>query len=111
MIKFIWFFYIFLTVLFESIGFYFINKAEWFDNIKYLIIWLVFFNLTTISFAMALKTIDLTMWNILWVSCSLIMSSLIWYFAFWEKYNLIQYGLIFLMISCVVWLNMTWIKK
>lgn len=107
----VWYIYIALTVSLEAIGFYFLNKANWFENLKFLFLWLIFFNATTVCFAMALKTIDLTIWNVLWASCSLIMSSAIWYFIFSEKYNLVQYWLILLILICIVLLNISGIKK
>ncbi len=103
--------YVMLTILFEAVWFYFLEKADWFKNIKYLLVGLLFFNLTTISFAMALKTVDLTVWNVLWVSFSLIFSSLIWYFFFWEKYSLLQYCLIVVILLCIIGLIFTWVKK
>lgn len=107
----IWYIYVMLTIIFESIGFYFLNNANWVENKKNLIIWLLFFNLTTLSFSMALKTIDLTLANVLWASCSLIVAALIWYFAFWEHYTWLQYFIIFIIILCIIWLNLSWIRK
>jgi multidrug transporter EmrE-like cation transporter len=72
------------TIFFESIGVALLNKSDGFNNWKYLLAGLVFFNTGMISFAMALKDIDMTIANTTWAGTSILVVAILGYIIFDE---------------------------
>lgn len=105
--------YLFLlgTIILESIGVALLNKSDGFGNWKYLIAGLLFFNAGMISFAMALKGLDMTIANTTWAGASILIVAIIGYVIFEERYHFTQYLYIVFVVIGLVGLNATGISK
>jgi multidrug transporter EmrE-like cation transporter len=105
--------YLFLvsTIVFESIGVALLNKSDGFGNGRYLLAGLLFFNIGMITFAMALKNIDLTIANTTWAGASILIVAIIGYVIFNERYQFTQYLYICLVIIGLVGLNASGVSK
>ena len=99
------------TIFFESIGVALLNKSDGFNNWKYLLAGLLFFNTGMISFAMALKDIDMTIANTTWAGTSILVVAILGYMIFDERYHLSQYLYICFVIIGLVGLNFSGINK
>lgn len=99
------------TILFETIGVTLLNKAGGLTHLKFLILGLLSFNLGMVLFAMCLKSMDMTIANTTWAGLSILLVAIVGYFHFDEKYTLVQYAFISLVLVGLVGLNMTGISK
>ncbi|NOU23411.1 MAG: hypothetical protein HOO93_16810 [Methyloglobulus sp.] len=105
--------YLFLlgTIVFESIGVALLNKSDGFNNWKYLVVGLVFINTGMVSFAMALKGMDMTIANTTWAGASILVVAMIGYLVFDERYQVMQYLYICFVIIGLVGLNASGLSK
>ncbi len=103
--------YLLGTIFFESIGVALLNKSDGFNNWKYLLAGLIMFNIGMLSFAMALKTIDMTIANTTWAGFSILVVAILGYLIFDERYHFSQYLYICFVIIGLVGLNFTGIGK
>lgn len=105
--------YLFLlgTIVFESIGVALLNKSDGFNNWKYLVVGLVFINTGMVSFAMALKGMDMTIANTTWAGASILVVAMIGYLVFDERYQVMRYLYICFVIIGLVGLNASGLSK
>lgn len=105
--------YLFLlgTIVFESIGVALLNKSDGFNDWKYLVVGLVFINTGMVSFAMALKGMDMTIANTTWAGASILVVAMIGYLVFDERYQVMQYLYICFVIIGLVGLNASGLSK
>ena len=103
--------YLLGTIVFESIGVTFLNKANGFVDGKFLFAGLLFFNIGMLSFAMALKNMDVTIANTTWAGASILIVAVIGYFIFNERYQVVQYLYIAFVLIGLIGLNATGISK
>lgn len=105
--------YIFLigAVVLDSLGIALLNKADGISNLKFLLSGLLFLNLGLVSFSISLKTLDLTLANTTWAGLNILLVAIIGYFYFDEKYTLIQYLLIGLVICGLTALNLSGVSR
>jgi small multidrug resistance pump len=105
--------YLFLlgTIFFESIGVALLNKSDGFSNWKYLMAGLLFFNAGMVSFAMALKGMDMTIANTTWAGASILIVAIMGYIIFDERYHFTQYLYIGFVVVGLVGLNATGVSK
>ncbi|MDD5755048.1 MAG: SMR family transporter [Methylococcales bacterium] len=103
--------YLFLTIVFDSLGIAFLNKADGLIHLKYLLLGLALLNLGLICLSLALKTMDMTIANTTFAGLSSLLVALIGYFYFGEKYTLFQYICVTSVLFGVAGLNMTGLAK
>lgn len=105
--------YLFLaiTVLFDSLGIAFLNKAEGTTNLKYLGLGLGLLNLGLMSLSYTLKYMDVTIANTTFAGISSVAIAAIGYYYFNERYTLFQYCCLAFMIFGLIGLNVTGISK
>lgn len=103
--------YLLGTIFFESIGVALLNKSNGFNNWKYLLAGLIMFNFGMVAFAMALKTIDMTIANTTWAGASILIVAILGYLIFDERYHFTQYLYIGFVIIGLVGLNLSGINK
>lgn len=105
--------YLFLlgTIVFETIGVSLLNKSDGISNWKYLAAGLIFFNAGMITFAMALKNMDLTIANTTWAGASILIVAVVGYAVFEERYHFSQYIYILFVLIGLVGLNASGISK
>jgi small multidrug resistance pump len=103
--------YLLGTILFESMGVALLNKSDGFNNWKYLLAGLILFNIGMVSFAMALKNLDMTIANTTWAGVSILVVAIVGYVFFDERYHFSQYLYIALVMIGLVGLNFSGIGK
>ena len=103
--------FLFGTIVFESLGIALLNRAEGFGLPKYLISGIISLDAGMLCFALALKEIDMTIANTIWAGASILMVAIIGYFAFNERYHVIQYFCMFLVLVGLIGLNLSGLSK
>lgn len=99
------------TIVLESLGVTFLNKAHGFSHWLYLAAGLFCFNLGMLFFALALKHMDVTIANTLWAGASILIVAVIGYAVFGERYHPVQYVYIGLVMIGLIGLNASGIAK
>ena len=105
------YFYLACTVILESSGISFLNKASGFKDIHYLINGLFLLNLGIVTFSLVLENLNMTIANTTWSGLSILLVALIDYFYFHQKLSLIQYLFMALVTAGLMGLNLTGMSK
>ena len=103
--------YLTLTVLLDTVGIAFLNKANGVSNLKYLLLGLLFINLGLVSLSVAFKTLEMTVANTLFAGLTSLLVAMIGYFYFGERYSVLQYGFIIAIVISVIGLHLTGLSE
>jgi len=103
--------FLFCTIILESIGVALLNKADGFKHWHYLVGGLVFFNTAMVSFALALKGMDMTIANTTWAGAGILLVAVFGYLIFEERYQFTQYVFIGFVLVGIVGLNLSGFGK
>jgi small multidrug resistance pump len=103
--------YLIITIIFDSVGIAFLNKANGFDSPKYLFLGLLLLNLGLVSLSFTLKTVDMTIANTTFAGVSSALVAIIGYAYFGERFTVFQYLCIASILFGLVGLNYSGISK
>ena len=103
--------YLVITILLDSLGIAFLNKANGFESPKFLILGLVLLNLGLVALSYTLKTLDMTIANTTFAGVSSVLIAIIGYIFFGERFTLFQYLCLASVLLGLVGLNYTGVSK
>ena len=100
-----------LTILLDSVGIAFLNKAEGTTHLRYLGLGLALLNLGLVALSYTLKYLDVTIANTTFAGASSVLIAAIGYYYFHERYTLFQYCCLALVLFSLVGLHLTGVSK
>lgn len=105
------YFYLFCTIVLESIGVALLNKSDGLRHWQYLLGGLLFFNIAMVAFAMALKGMNMTIANTTWAGAGILIVAVLGYWLFHERYQVMQYVYIGFVLIGIIGLNVSGFGK
>ncbi len=103
--------YLTLTIFLDAFGIALLNKANGVANPRFLLLGLLLVNGALVALSLALRDMDVTIANATFAGASSILTALLGYAWFGERYTAFQYGCLALILFGLVGLNLTGGRK
>jgi small multidrug resistance pump len=100
-----------LTIVFDSLGIAFLNKAEGTTHLTFLALGLLLLNMGLVSLSYTLKYMDVTIANTTFAGVSSVLIAAIGYYWFQERYTMFQYCCLALVLAGLIGLHLTGVSK